>query len=82
MQRHIYNSCLGAYPPTDKYTKPFYCSTFSLNMKPEQIHWKILNMGMNMQESNISLSILNILSQYTATKGIKWVWIMFIMPII
>ena len=79
MQRHIYNNCLGAYPPTDKYdnAEPFDCSAFGLNTKPEQIHWKILNMEMNMWESTISLRILNILSQYTAAKGIEWVWIIF-----
>ena len=61
MQRHIYNSCLGTYPPADEYAKPFYCSAFGLNMKSGQIHQNILNMGMNMWESTISLNILNIL---------------------
>ena len=37
MQRHIYNSCLGAYPPADEYAKPFYCLAFGLNMKSGQI---------------------------------------------
>jgi hypothetical protein len=37
VQRHIYNSCLGAYPPADEYAKPFYCLAFGLNMKSGQI---------------------------------------------
>ena len=61
MQRHIYNSCLGANPPADKYAKPFYGSAFGPNTKSGQIHRNILNMGMNMQESTISLKIFNIL---------------------
>ena len=56
MQRHIYNSCLGTYPPADKYAKPFYCLAFGLNMKSGQIHRNILNMGMNMRESTIGLN--------------------------
>jgi hypothetical protein len=60
MQRHIYNSCLGAYPPADEYAKPFYCSTFGLNMKSEQIHQNILNVEMHIWESIIGLNILNI----------------------
>jgi hypothetical protein len=56
MQRHIYNSCLGAYPPADEYAKPFYCSAFDLNMKSGQIHRNILNIGMNIRESTIGLT--------------------------
>ena len=40
MQRHIFNSCLGAYLPAGKYAK---CSAFGLNMKSGQIHWNILD---------------------------------------
>ena len=61
MQRHIYNSCLGAYPPADEYGKPFYCLAHGLNMKSEQIHRNILNIEMNMRESTIGRNILNIL---------------------
>ena len=32
---------------------------------------------MNMWEYTISQSFKNILSQYTAVKGIEWIWIMF-----
>ena len=38
---------MGAYLPTDGYAKPFYCSTFHLNMTSPQMHCKILNRLMN-----------------------------------
>jgi hypothetical protein len=64
MQRCIYNSFLGTYLPADEYAKCFYCLAFSLNMKSGQIHWNILNMGMDMQESTIGPNILNVLKHY------------------
>src|ERR1700683_695808 len=64
MQRHIYNSCLGAYLRADKYAKPFYCLAFGLNMESRQIHPNILNIEMNMRESTIGRNILNILKHY------------------
>ena len=62
MQRHIDNSCLCAYP-TDKYTKPIYCSAFGL-------HTNLSEYSKYGDEFTISLNILNILSQYTAVKGL------------
>jgi hypothetical protein len=39
-----------------QYAKPFYCLAFDLNVKSRQIHWNILNIGMNMWESTICLT--------------------------
>jgi hypothetical protein len=46
--KDIFTIVVWAYPPADKYA----------NMKSGQIHWNILNMGMNMQESTIGLNII------------------------
>src|ERR1700689_245269 len=46
--KDIFTIVVWAYLPADKYA----------NMKSGQIHWNILNMGMNMQESTIGLNII------------------------
>ena len=48
----------GAYPPTDRYAKPFYCLTFGLNMMFMQMYWKTLNKAMNMWQSHTNGGIL------------------------
>ena len=48
---------MGAYPPTDAYAKPFYCSTLGLNMKSSQMHWKIINWAMRIYYLSKCLSI-------------------------
>jgi hypothetical protein len=53
--------CTGAYPPTDRYAKLFYCSTFGLNIKFSHMCWIFLNMAMDMQKLPINVTIQNIL---------------------
>ena len=50
---------MGAYLPTGRHAKPFYCSAFSLNIKSSQMYLTIPNWATNVWGFNICLSIQN-----------------------